>query len=123
MEITFEQQLKLHSVELQKFAQQSKENRRLWNIDLNTAEYLYDLILHNKPEKILEIGTSNGFSTFWLSLAAESVSLSVDSIEVDEKRYQLAKENLQKRKNVTLLYGLAENLIPEFNRKIWICLY
>lgn len=115
MEITFQQQLEIHHKELQNFAEQKTANRRLWNIDLKTAQYLYELIQQNKPARILEIGTSNGYSTFWISLAAAYIAATVDTIEVDEKRYKMARKNLQKRNNVNLILGLAEKVIPQLN--------
>ena len=53
--------------DLAKFKAQKNEIKRLWNIPQETAELLYTFIKIKAPEHILEIGTSNGFSTFWLS--------------------------------------------------------
>lgn len=79
------------------------------------AELLYLLVLMKKPERILELGTSNGYSTFWLSLAAEKIEANVISIEVDEPRYELAKQNLLGRSNVELVLGKIEDVIPTLN--------
>ncbi len=103
---------KLYQTELHRFAQQKKKIRRLWNISEKTAELLYFFVLFKTPDKILEIGTSNGYSTFWLSLAAEKIKAKIISIEIDDTRFALAKENLQQRKNVELLKGNALELIP-----------
>ncbi len=97
--------------EFARFAVQKKNIRRLWNISENCAELLYLLVLMKKPERILELGTSNGYSTFWLSLAAEKIGAEIISIEVDESRYELARQNLKNRSNVKLIKGRAEDVI------------
>jgi predicted O-methyltransferase YrrM len=113
MEISFTDQQAIHRSELENFIAQKDKIRRLWNVDIETAEFLYGMIIRQKPEHILEIGSSNGYSTFWLSLAAEQVNSTFDSIEVDESRFQLAKANLRNRTNVNLINGLAEHIIPQ----------
>jgi len=101
-----------HKKELDLFESQRKNMRRLWNIEQRSAELLYTIIEVTKPVRILEIGTSNGFSTFWLSLAAETCGAIVDTIEVDKNRYQIAKENLKNRDNIIQHFGKAELIIP-----------
>jgi predicted O-methyltransferase YrrM len=103
--------------EFAEFAKQKNTNHRLWNISENTAELLYSLVLMKNPKQILEIGTSNGYSTFWLSLAAESCNSLVTSIEVDTSRFNLAKENLKNRNNIKLINQKAENAIPNLTNK------
>ena len=99
--------------ELARFEVQRNNIRRLWNIPQDTAELLYTFVKIKKPKHILEIGTSNGFSTFWLSIAAESYDAVIDTIEVDKDRFQLAKRNLKNRKNIIQRFGKAELIIPE----------
>ena len=103
--------------ELAEFANQKNAMNRLWNISENTAELLYLLVLMKNPQKILEIGTSNGYSTFWLSLAAEKCNASVSSIEIDASRFNLAKENLKSRHNIKLINQKAEHAIPNLTDK------
>jgi len=103
--------------ELARFETQRNNIRRLWNIPQETAELLYTFIKIKKPKHILEIGTSNGFSTFWLSLAAETYNAVVDTIEVDEDRFILAKKNLVNRNNIIQYFGKAELIIPKLTSK------
>ncbi|MBT3169480.1 MAG: O-methyltransferase [Candidatus Cloacimonetes bacterium] len=105
----------LFVTELTKFAQQKTEIHRLWNIDEQTANLLYMLIKAKRPTNILEIGTSNGYSTFWLSISAEKAK--IHTIEVDEERFHLAKENLQNRDNITQHFGKAEEIISTLTQK------
>jgi len=103
--------------ELAEFAKQKNAIRRLWNISENTAELLYMLVLMKNPKQILEIGTSNGYSTFWLSLAADKCDSSVTSIEIDASRFNLAIENLKNRHNIELINQKAEHAIPNLTDK------
>ena len=103
--------------ELARFEVQKNNMQRLWNIPQETAELLYTFAKIKAPKHILEIGTSNGFSTFWLSLAAETCGAVVDTIEVDEDRFALAKNNLVNRNNVIQRLGKAELIIPELSGK------
>lgn len=103
----------LYKHELAKFEIQKQNLKRLWNISARTAELLYSYVLLKNPKHILEIGTSNGYSTFWLSIAAERCDAVVDTIEIDKARFKLAKENLKTRTNITQRFGKAELIIPE----------
>ncbi|MCF7792696.1 MAG: class I SAM-dependent methyltransferase [Candidatus Cloacimonetes bacterium] len=102
-----------NKTEFSRFKVQNDNIRRLWNISGKCAELLYIMVLSKQPKSILEIGSSNGYSTFWLSLAAEKVGANIISIEVDESRFRLAKENLKNRKNVELINAKAEEILPK----------
>ncbi|MFO7897412.1 MAG: class I SAM-dependent methyltransferase [Candidatus Cloacimonadales bacterium] len=108
---------KQHQKLLQAFAQQKQSINRLWNIDQETAEYLFNFVIKQAPRRILEVGTSNGYSTFWLSAAGQRTSTIVETIEVDEKRYQLGQKNLQNLPNIIQHFGLAEQVIPQLKAK------
>ena len=103
--------------QLQKYREQAENNHRLWNISEKSAELLFMLVLIYKPKRILEIGTSNGYSTFWLSLAAEKCNAIIETIEFDKARFKLAKENLKGRSNIVQHLGRAELIIPEITTK------
>ena len=47
--------------------------KRLRNVEPETAELLGVLVRSMGAERVLEIGTSNGYSTIWLGDAAEAV--------------------------------------------------
>ena len=40
----------------------------MWNIAPSEGEYLSNLVQKLKAQRVLEIGTSNGYSTIWLAL-------------------------------------------------------
>ncbi len=67
---------------------------RFRNLEPPTAELLGILIRAAGARRILELGTSNGFSTIWLADAAEATGGSVVSVDVDAVRSGLARANL-----------------------------
>ena len=99
--------------ERERFKAQKESIRRLWNIEDKTAELLQFLIKIKSPKRILEIGTSNGFSAFCLSVAAYPIE--IHTIESDEKRFEMAKENLKFRTNIVQYLGTAETVLPKID--------
>ncbi|HXR13481.1 MAG TPA: hypothetical protein VN740_02395 [Solirubrobacteraceae bacterium] len=50
---------------------QSDRRARFRNVEPETAELLALLVRASRAQRILELGTSNGYSTIWLADAAE----------------------------------------------------
>jgi len=67
---------------------------RFRNVEPETAELLGVLVRAMRATLVLEIGTSNGYSTIWLADAAEAVGGRVISLEVEPARTELARANL-----------------------------
>jgi predicted O-methyltransferase YrrM len=67
---------------------------RLRNVEPETAELLGVLVRAMRARRVLEIGTSNGYSTIWLADAADTVGGAVVSLEVDPERTTLALANV-----------------------------
>jgi predicted O-methyltransferase YrrM len=67
---------------------------RFRNVEPPTAELLGVLIRSVGARRILELGTSNGYSTIWLADAAQVTGGRVVSVDVDAARTELARENL-----------------------------
>ncbi|MCK4957025.1 MAG: class I SAM-dependent methyltransferase [Candidatus Cloacimonetes bacterium] len=109
--------LKNHKRELEEFDKQKREIHRLWNIDAETAKYLFEYIVDLAPKKIIEIGTSNGYSGFWISAAAKVSNGILETIEVDEERFKLSQNNLKNQTNIIQYLGLAEDIIPTLENK------
>ncbi|MGV2340008.1 MAG UNVERIFIED_CONTAM: hypothetical protein LVR18_40450 [Planctomycetaceae bacterium] len=51
------------------------------NITPSTGRFLELLIQEERPRRILELGTSNGYSTLWLLRAATVLGIPVDSVD------------------------------------------
>jgi predicted O-methyltransferase YrrM len=67
---------------------------RFRNVEPETAELLGVLIRATRAQRILELGTSNGYSTVWLADGAQATGGSVISVDLDPGRTELARANL-----------------------------
>ena len=73
-----------------------------WNIPKEVAQMLYFFVRATKPKRILEIGTSNGYSGIWLAQALADnerdfgVSGCLYTVESHEERFALAGDNFAK---------------------------
>jgi predicted O-methyltransferase YrrM len=75
---------------------QSDRLGRFRNVGLETAELLGVLVRAVRAASVLELGTSNGYSTLWLADAVEGVGGRTVSVDVDAARIALARENLER---------------------------
>jgi predicted O-methyltransferase YrrM len=75
-------------------AQQEDRLDRLRNVEPETAELLGVLVRALGARRVLEIGTSNGYSTIWLADAADAVGGAVVSLEVEPERTAQARANV-----------------------------
>ncbi|TCM66633.1 putative O-methyltransferase YrrM [Acinetobacter calcoaceticus] len=76
---------------MQHDAQQSDRIKRYRNIEPDSAQYIAMLIRIQQSKKILEIGTSTGYSTLWMANAAQVTGGSVTTVEIDASRTEQAK--------------------------------
>jgi predicted O-methyltransferase YrrM len=82
--------------ELERFGRSNDElhaerAQRMLNITRDTGEFLAVLVRGTQARRILEIGTSNGYSTLWLAEAAKGMGGSVTTVELSESKIQLAR--------------------------------
>jgi predicted O-methyltransferase YrrM len=75
---------------------QSDRLDRFRNVEPPTAELLGVLIRATSARRILELGTSNGYSTIWLADAAQDTGGTVLSVDLDPARTELARANLRR---------------------------
>lgn len=64
--------------------------RRMLNITRDTGELLAVLVRATAARRVLEIGTSNGYSTLWLASAARAIGGSVTTVESSAYKIGLA---------------------------------
>jgi predicted O-methyltransferase YrrM len=69
--------------------------KKFWNIDRATANFLNILIKTSGAKNGLEIGTSNGYSGIWISKALKENGGKLTTIEFWEKRINPAKEHFK----------------------------
>jgi len=67
---------------------------RMLNITHDTGEFLAVLVRATAARRILEIGTSNGYSTLWLAEAACAHDGLVTTVELSAAKVALARENI-----------------------------
>ena len=64
------------------------------NLEPETAQLLSILVRSSGAKRVLEIGTSNGYSTIWLAAAVAESGGRVISIERSADKQAMARENL-----------------------------
>ncbi len=67
--------------------------RRMLNITRDTGEFLSVLVRATLARRVLEIGTSNGYSTLWLASAARATGGAVTTVELSDYKVGLAQQN------------------------------
>jgi predicted O-methyltransferase YrrM len=67
--------------------------RKMLNITRDTGEFLLLLVKATLARRVLEIGTSNGYSTLWLASAARDIKGSVTTVETSRYKIDLAATN------------------------------
>jgi predicted O-methyltransferase YrrM len=94
---------------------ETDRKRKMLNLEPETAALLHILVRATRRQSILEIGTSNGYSTIWLAHAMNSgTGGQLLSIERNPAKLEMARENLQRAgllNSVTLLEGEASETV------------
>ena len=77
-------------------ARETERPRRMLNITPDTGRLLWILVRQARASRILEVGTSNAYSTIWLADAARATGGRVMTLEADAGKVRLARENLRR---------------------------
>lgn len=83
---------------------------QMLNITPDTGLFLSILVQATNAKRVLEIGTSNGYSTIWIADALRNVEEGkgkVTTVEISEKKFKMAIENFAKS-------GLARHIDSHF---------
>jgi predicted O-methyltransferase YrrM len=77
-------------------ARETDRARRMLNLERNTAELIQILVLSSSRKRLLEIGTSNGFSAIWLGSALRTIpgAQPLITIERDGGKAEQARANI-----------------------------
>lgn len=95
-------------------ARETDRSRKMLNLQPDTARLVSILARSSKSTRVLEIGTSNGYSTTWLAAAVEPAGGHVTSIDRNPDKHTLARENLRRAgllDRVDLLVGEATEVV------------
>lgn len=87
--------------ELEQFGRENDTRRneysaRMLNITPEVGEFLVLMIRALKAKSVLEVGTSNGYSTLWLAHAVEHLQGKVTTLEQSEYKVKLALDNFRR---------------------------
>jgi len=91
--------------------EQYAEEHNVPIMDLTGMETLLSYVRLKKPKRVLEVGTAIGYSAIRMALACENAE--IISIERDEERYNIAKDNVRSfhlESRINLLFGDANEL-------------
>ena len=103
--------------ELNKIKELALENHIPIIMD-DTLEVIEKILKEEKPKRILEIGTAVGYSASCFVRVCPDVI--VDTIELNEERYNEALINLEKigiKENVNVFLGNAVEILPTLNNE------
>ena len=83
----------------------ANHSEKMLNITRHTGEFLSVLVRATGARRVLELGTSNGYSTLWLASAARATGGMVTTVELSDFKVGLASSNFAKS-------GLASSIAP-----------
>jgi len=122
MDISIKQVLdELEAFGVENDAVQTERSKKLLNLEPETAHLLSIIARSSKRKHLLEIGTSNGYSTIWLAWCARATGGHVISIDNNPEKTTMAQSNLERtglRGLVTLKTGNAADILQELTEPI-----
>jgi predicted O-methyltransferase YrrM len=97
-------------------ARETDRARRMLNLERSTAELIHILVLSSARKRILEIGTSNGYSALWLGSALRKIPQAQPllTIEHDAGKVQQARLNIANAgfsETITVHEGSATEIV------------
>jgi predicted O-methyltransferase YrrM len=95
-------------------AAEPEHDKRMLNLERPTAEILALWVRSARRQRLLEIGTSNGYSTLWLAWAMSATGGHIISVDRDPAKHALADANLRRaalRDRVELITGDATAMV------------
>ncbi len=97
------------------------QSRGMMNVPTEDGRFLRILTEAMDAKHVVEIGTSNGYSSIWILLALRSTGGKLTTYEIDARRAALARENFKRAgvdHLVTLVEGDAHEEVPKLKEKI-----
>jgi predicted O-methyltransferase YrrM len=110
----------IHAAATEHDAAQADRLDRYRILEPETAELLALLVRAKNARRVLEVGTSIGYSTIWLADAVEATGGSLVSIEIDPERSDRARANLERaRLTAELRVGDAAEALGDSADESW----
>jgi len=95
--------------------EQGQREGGMWNIGPEGGALLAWLVGLLGARRVLEVGTSNGYSAIWLARALRRTGGALVTLEVEPRKVALAKENLRRaglEREVSIVEGPALASLP-----------
>jgi predicted O-methyltransferase YrrM len=95
-------------------AREPDRAKKMLSLEPATAELLSMMVRSSRRTRVLEIGTSQGYSTIWLAWATSLLGGHVTSIDREAHKIELADNNLRRaglRDAVDLIHGDATEVV------------
>ncbi|MCV0411761.1 O-methyltransferase [Nitrosarchaeum sp.] len=116
----------LHSLEKrskyeEKNYKKISHDQRILAITKDTGIFYNILLKTHKPKKILEIGTSFGYSTLWFANAIIGKNSKIITIEQNPYKINIAQKNFRKAgvsKMIEIKEGTAKNVLLELKKSV-----
>lgn len=70
------------------------QSHRYWSVPRKDGQFLNFLIRAMRAKRVLEVGTSQGYSAIWMALALKETGGHLTTIEIERSRYMLAQKNI-----------------------------
>lgn len=97
----------------------ARDQRSLRSVDSDVARVLSLLAMSAPQGVFLELGSSGGYSSLWLSLAARAKGVTLTTVDHDEKKVALARENIARAgaaDSVQVFHGDAFDYAARFEQ-------
>jgi caffeoyl-CoA O-methyltransferase len=98
--------------------QNERDQRSLRSVSEDVGRCLALLAMSAPQGAFIELGSSAGYSSLWLSLAARARGITSTTVELDEKKFALARENISRAGaagSVQTVHGDALDYVTRFD--------
>ena len=90
------------------------------NVPTDDGKLLRMIVRMHKPEKVLEIGTANGYSALWIALGLAETGGRLTTIEIDEEKHSAAVRNFATVHMESIIHpilGDALEIVPSLDER------
>ena len=97
--------------------QTARDQRSLRSVAVDVGRCLSLLAMSAPQGAFLELGSSGGYSSLWLSLAARARGVTLTTVDIDERKVALARENISRAgagDSVHVFHGSALDYATRF---------
>ncbi len=95
-------------------------SQRMLNVPRTDGIFLRMMAELVQAKNALEIGTSNGYSSIWISLGLKAVGGKLITLEIEPEKVKMARENFEKAgldDRITVIEGDAIKTLPKLKGK------